>query len=136
MTLRHILLFLTVFVLMAWLPTGCGESQADKEFKQFRENLTNLHQMKLGQLEQLNEELVSLKAKIDEKEQELKHLENLTSGIKAVSRMTTEEIAASFTINGVRTRLAELKEEEQVLLGRKQALENEIREVEILLSKR
>ncbi len=117
----YLLLFSAIFILALGLSVSCVQSRADSELKQFRENLANLYKAKLNQLAQVNGELVSLKAKMDEKEQELKYLENLTSGIKAVSRMTAEEVAASFKISGVRTQLAELKGQEQALAARKQS---------------
>lgn len=135
----YLLLFLTLFVLVSGLSVGCAQSQTDKEFKQFRERLVKLHQMKLNQLEQVNGELISLKSKIDEKEQELKHLESPLE-LKAVHNLTAEEIAASFSrpaqVNAARTQLAQLREQERALIDQKLSLEEEIKELEMLLGKR
>ncbi len=135
----YLLLLLTLSVLVSGLSVGCAQSQADKEFKQFREGLVKLHQMKLNQLEQVNGELISLKSKIDEKEQELKRLD-IPLEFKSVSKMTGEELAGSFSrpaqVNAARIQLAQLREQERALIDQKLSLEEEIKELEILLGKR
>lgn len=134
---RHLVLG----IVLAMLVLFCGMqaiaySRTDRELKQLREGLQSVYQMKLNQRWQVNQEINVLRDKINKTETELKKLEELTSGIKSVSRMTTEEMAASFSISGVRNQLTELLKQEQVLLAEQATIDEQIKQLEMMLGKR
>lgn len=154
---RYLLLTLVVMlVLVSRLLSGCAQEgiipskvdtppQPDAELIEFK-------QMKLTQLEELNTELADLQVKIDEKRSEVEHLNNLIDeAYERISKqlrdqypehpgvhrgepigthqLTSEEIVAIYTIDGVISQLSHLGEQEWCLLVTKQYLERDIEEI-------
>lgn len=127
-----ILILVAILVLGSGVIVGCTqETQPDTELEGFRNRLVESHQKKLMQLEQVERELANLKTEIHEIESELAR----PLPMKAVSNLTTEEIAETLRRPGLEARLAQLKEQEETLLATKQALEQDIGELEKVLGK-
>lgn len=155
---RYLLLTLVVMlVLVSGLLSGCAQegiipSTVDTS-PQPDAGLIEFQQMKVTQLEQLDTELADLQVKIDEKRSEVEHLNNLIDeayeriskqlrdqypehpGVQrgepvGTRQLTTEEIVAMYTIDGVISQLSHLREQEWCLLVTKQYLEQDIEEIQ------
>ncbi len=132
--MKRYLILVAILVLTSGLLAGCTqETQPDTELQEFRNRLVESYQKKLMQLEQVERELADLYAEIDTTEAEYERLKNLTSELKSVHNLTPEELAASFQIKGVADKLAQLYEQEQVLLATEQSLQEDIEELEQVL---
>ena len=131
-----ILIVVAILVLASGMGVGCTqETQPDTELEELQQRLIEYHQTqlrtKLSELERINITLADLKAEIYEIESELAR----PLPMKAVSKLTTEEIAASLRRPGLMARLAQLQEQEKSLLATKQSLEQDIKELEQVLGK-